>query len=644
MKAATPGELVIEHSLFLRKNGRWCVAVVPLGSTWRDARQIQAPKDVTGGSTERPSPAAKKWRDETLAQIRINGGLVRSKRQASPTLRECHAQLMKRRAQLPKMKASTLKNSWSHLKAQILPVEVNADPTAAIADEPLAEIGVARACAFVRAVRGRRSANHVRNVYSTVCLLWDSAQALGLVGPDVPNPFRSPLVVAELPRQQNLEDDDGDPITIPLAAAQALLDAPSEIVALERKARYAVAIFTGADDGEIAGITWKRLVKLPGRQLPLPASGEAPSPPPYVQIRGQVSLRGKDGFATEDTTKTPNRVRDIPLHPALVLALESWAARWEQLMKRKPKPTDYLFPTLSGGAARPASAPLVRSDLRAVNAMALGRGEPALVDEDRLAKITFKAWRRTFSSALEAGGVDEETRGRLMGHAGKTVTARNYTAYQLAILAGHIATIPLMWRHCGVTVTTELPPPQNSPGDVAKAESTPSVGERRGWDSNPRMTVLQTDPACGGESGDEPQSATKRGVDDSPTVGMTGIGTDDAVSARVGLTADRHPATVEGSVAAMPALAADVELDTTTSTGTVAVAKRTATAYVVPSREDGPVGPSVAKTSVVPPGCGGGVRIELDGRELARTEVREGEPLEHVDERLRLVAGQKGSR
>lgn len=513
-------ELEIKHSLFLRKNGRWCMTVVPAGGTWEDARQLQAPKQVAGGSTERPSPAAKKWRDHVLLEVRMNGGQPPKKKTSSPTLRECHERVMKKREGLPKVKTSTIKNNWTHLRAQILPLDVNADPAAAIADVPMAEIGVARASAFVRSVRERNSPNHARNIYSTMCLLWDTAQGMSLIGPLVPNPFRNTLVVAELPRQENLEDDDGEPITIPLPAMQALFVVADELVPLERKARYALAVLSGTDDGEIAGFTWAHAKDLPSKQLALPETATPATP--HIQVRKQISLRGKAGYATEDSTKTTNRVRDIPLHPAAVAALDAWRDRWEQLMRRKPRPKDYVFPTLEGTPARPPSASLLRHDLRVVNALAMGRGEPPLVGEELLGLITFKSARRTFSTALKAASVDEETRGKLMGHAGKTVTARNYTAHEIAQLAEQIARIPLVWPSVEIAVTTGNAASQEPIATSLKVERAQSVESRRGWDSNPRMTVLQSDPTCGGEDREEPPSYTKCGVDGASTVGMSG--------------------------------------------------------------------------------------------------------------------------
>lgn len=37
-----------------------------------------------------------------------------------------------------------------------------------------------------------------------------------------------------------------------------------------------------------------------------------------------------------------------------------------------------------------------------------------------------------------------------------------------------------------------------------------------------------------------------------------------------------------------------------------------------------------------------GIRVEVDGRIIAHTDIAEGEPLDHVEARLRLAAGQRG--
>jgi len=56
--------------------------------------------------------------------------------------------------------------------------------------------------------------------------------------------------------------------------------------------------------------------------------------------------------------------------------------------------------------------------------------------DGKIASLDFKALCRTFSSALRAKGVDERRARAANGHGGSTVTARNYTAQELAVLGG----------------------------------------------------------------------------------------------------------------------------------------------------------------------------------------------------------------
>jgi integrase-like protein len=92
---------------------------------------------------------------------------------------------------------------------------------------------------------------------------------------------------------------------------------------------------------------------------------------------------------------------------------------------RHPQPTDFVFPNASGEGWRPATAKMLRADLRAAGLPAAFQGHP----------YTAHATRRSFSTWLREAGVDAETRDRLMGHAPASVGERHYTAMTAAVLA-----------------------------------------------------------------------------------------------------------------------------------------------------------------------------------------------------------------
>lgn len=564
-----------EFSFFQRTNGRWVLAI-KVGETWKGARQIQAPAEVKGGTTARPSPAAKRWRDRIIGEIQAAGGRPPVRGSGSPTLRECHARLMTVREGLPNVKASSIANNWSHLRAQIL--------TRPIADIPMAAVGVPEARAIVRAVRESVSPNHTRNVYSTLRMLWDAAEAEGLI--KVSNPFANRHVQAEVPAARALHGGI-NPITIPLPAVQAILSAPDETIALERRVRLALAVAGGFDDGEIAGLTWAHVHDERPAAIP---EGEWT---PYVEIRQALAIRGKDGYATVDTPKTVNRLRDVPLHPAAVAGLLEWRAGFERLLRRKPKPKDFVFPTAEGKGLRPPSPQLLRDDLRVVNALAVGAGRAAYLADDALKLITFKATRRTFSSTLKSKGVDEEDRGRLMGHSGRSVTARNYTAHELARLAELIARIPLQWGSIEIPVVTDSGPATGCANSAPETVTMPegSTEARTGFEPvydgfAIRQTVWRDEP------GSDVQAEISMG---NPT---TSVGT----------------ARTDGTGSASPC---DTSQGESVATGHL---------------------PGIARARAA--SGAEGARVEVDGRVVARTDVAPGEPLEAVEARLRHAAGE----
>ncbi len=422
----------IKHNLFKRKDGRWVLAVAE-GGNWKKVRQQTAPKEI------RAERDAKAWAEIRLAEITQAGGVVVRDPRAGILVKEAWPTIRKVRAAHPDIRTSTIKNYDTHLKKHILPRLGNA---------PMALVDVPEARQFIRDVRAAVAANTCRNVFSTARMLWDSAAGEGLI--KIQNPFRTQPVIAELPAAKTKA---GKVIALTVEEIQVLLDCP--LVPLARRARYALAVTAGLADGELAGLTWG------------------------ATFRGVLDVTQANArFDGIGQTKTENRVRKIPLHPAAAAALRQWFHEgWEPLVRRKPKPQDIIFPDADGNAERPRSARLLRADLERA-------GLASTTDGGH--NFTFHALRRTFSTTLRRAGVDVETRGALMGHAGKTVTERNYTDEELAPLREAVGRIPLEWNE----VVREVVRTTN-PGAQHAAENA-AISGRCGWDLNPRVPVLQT--------------------------------------------------------------------------------------------------------------------------------------------------------
>jgi hypothetical protein len=121
---------------------------------------------------------------------------------------------------------------------------------------------------------------------------------------------------------------------------------------------------------------------------------------------------------------------------------------------RPPKPTDPIFPGPDGDFCRPRAGEHLRQDLRTAGCPDTCHGHP----------IDSRALRRSFSTWLDA----EEVRGRLMGHARRSVTAKHYTDNQVETDRRWINRIALRWGPPGRLVAhlvadVVAPPPKPDP-------------------------------------------------------------------------------------------------------------------------------------------------------------------------------------
>lgn len=189
--------------------------------------------------------------------------------------------------------------------------------------------------------------------------------------------------------------------------------------------RCCIGFGQGFRDGEISGLRIRSLV--------LDAAV------PHFSISEAVKLRGPTGFATPGKLKTTSSERVVPMHPANVDGLREWlgdGGGWQRLMRREPRPDDFVLPGSTGGPTRPKSSKQFRAALVAAGRPIERGGKP----------ITFRSTRNAFATALAEAGVPREVRKLLMGHTADDVDEAHYTAHALGKLAEYVARIPLVWN------------------------------------------------------------------------------------------------------------------------------------------------------------------------------------------------------
>jgi Phage integrase family len=106
---------------------------------------------------------------------------------------------------------------------------------------------------------------------------------------------------------------------------------------------------------------------------------------------------------------------------------------WVKRVGRAAQSSDPVFPSAEGRFARPRSATFLRDDLKAAGCSTTSAGFP----------IDFHATRRSFSTWLDANGVSGELIDRMMGHSGRTVRQRHYSAADFLAMRRALETITL---------------------------------------------------------------------------------------------------------------------------------------------------------------------------------------------------------
>lgn len=426
-------------SVFWRASKRRWVLSRLVAGRWEQKILTDAPRESTKKAEQAAIVVAQRWMAENGERPTAEAG----QGMLVSTAVEKWLALAERRQKDALIAPATLKDYKIDAKLYLLPH---------FGDKPLRALDVPCARAWLRQIRGQKSASTVRGARSSAAVFYDCAVAEGWVKDQ--NPFDNRALLDELPALPVT----GAPQVVPLASIQKLIDASS--IPLAWRARYVLATTTGARDGEIHG----------ARLCNLALNAEVPS----WRIEQATAIVGREGFASANATKTRTSVRTLPLHPAAVAALREWLETgWALWTCRAPGTLDYVFPGEDGNPSRPRSAENLRADLVHVGLAAEIDGLP----------VEFKSLRATFATALDEAGVDENVRRRLLGHGGRTVTERHYTRRELAQLSAAVAHIGLVWpAHrpqvvAPVTEEIETPMFAAAPGRVELP--TNGLGSRR---------------------------------------------------------------------------------------------------------------------------------------------------------------------
>jgi hypothetical protein len=214
-------------SLFYRESKkRW---VLSYADPVRGQPQKVLPKEI------RRQRDAEVWALEWLRVQGLRPDAVLAQRRAEGlTVAACAEKWLGLRERDSRVAPATLTNNRAHVENWILP---------RFGTTPIAALEVPELRAFIRDLREQRAASTVRNIYSTFCTLYADAMAEGWVKSEA-NIVQHPGVQREVP-----ELECRGAVRLPLEWAAALIGDPR--VALEWRARYAVAFTSGARDGEI---------------------------------------------------------------------------------------------------------------------------------------------------------------------------------------------------------------------------------------------------------------------------------------------------------------------------------------------------------------------------------------------------------
>lgn len=393
------------------------------------------PKDIARGPRDRAKALA--WLIE-FASNAIPLNIEARRRPGGRLLGETFEEWLKLREADERIAPSTL-TGYSDLFRNVVLKSFTLAPTrgeTTLAGQDVVSLGTDFSLlrGWIRAVTKLHSPGRVRAAFSALRAFYDDAIVEKWFRGT--NPLRNEAIVREQPPMLTARERGGV-VFVPLAVAQPLLRSP--VVPLWRRVRYVLLMTCGLREGEISGLTW--------RKLALTAD------PPHVEIDEARRLIRRKGESL-GPTKTRTSKRGLPLHPAAVEALLEWREAEDGVrlfLGHAPLDADPVFPSVrtqdKGGFSRPDTAEYLRADLRAAKL------QPK---DDKGRNFTAHALRKTFGTWLEQSGVDELTRKRLMGHGAHDVTADYYTSENFQKMVDAVTGLDVAWQ----TGVPFVPPPR----------------------------------------------------------------------------------------------------------------------------------------------------------------------------------------
>ncbi len=414
-------------NIYQRGDGQHVLQYRVTAGVWKETR---IPRE------HRTERAAERWALAWLHEYRKGVGdrpVLAEVDDERPTVRELAEKWLELVDANPKLSPGTRAQHRSCMLRHVLAYRE-------VADVPIPDLGPAGLRAWVRRVRddgkltitwkdapdGKRVRSTVRggplapftcrNIVNTLTAFFADCMAEEWV--DLPaNPMKHEAVRREIPEGVTLAGKHTI-IHLTKPVAERLLTCPG--VPEWRRVRTLHEVTSGLAEGEVSGLRWDDV--------------DLDATPPVARVTKALAKCGKDGWATLSKTKTPNRVRVVPLHTATVRALRAWkASGWARHVGRQPGPTDFLYPSDKGEAWRPSMATMLRADLRLAG----------LPDTYEGHNFTAHATRRTFLTWLAEAGVEKGLRDRLVGHAADNVGDGHYTNRTLVALAAAVESIKL---------------------------------------------------------------------------------------------------------------------------------------------------------------------------------------------------------
>jgi hypothetical protein len=500
-----------------------------------DWRPVTAPKEVTSETKFRA------WARTVLTDIvELGERPIASRSDGEPTIADRADEWIELRRQDPDVAGSTFRDNRSNINHYVVP-RWGSLTFLELADK-LAELR-----AWVRELAGKLSPGRVSSIVSTLRMLvrdarlekWTRLRS---------NPLNSDEVLTVMPSLGQKRDI----VHLPPDVAQSLLDRTKTE---RRRIRYAVALNTGAGDGEIAGCIIGSVLAIDGDSAAL-------------EIVQAFKRRSKEDGKGSELGKTKNayRLRAIPLNACAKAALKYWVSEgWEKWVGRPPTPSDPLFPNIDGQFSRPNSASHLKADLE----------DCGLPSSDLKGRTyEFRCLRRTFSTMLRVAGVDRETREQLMGQRSNTINSEHYTAEVPEHLRAAVQKLPLKWSGLGGAnggalgggdgkgqVLSMETHPNDRSLQTSDASARPAKsGKRRGKPTLPadagdvktaRLGNATKEIGAGREAGTAPESATKkrrRGFRKSEAKGTK----NQRIGGYRGVSWNRHAGKWEGKIAAGP--------------------------------------------------------------------------------------------